>query len=452
MLRALVCVWILAGLALAAAAEPRYAVLIGNEDYPATVGPLSLPHQDVENMRIGLVQAGFPADHIKVLNDATQIDINLAVAQLSSDLRTAGPDAVGFFYYSGHGGSAESSGTRANYLIPAKSPITGAEQLPILGVPVNNVIDALAASDAKAIFFVSDACRNTLPFTSSKGGSADKGMVRVPRKRGLYIAFATADGATTPDDGLFSKSLSKRLAQKGLSADRAFTLALREVAAARPGNALPFTADGLTEDICFAGCEVGPPVVHSEDADYVAASRTNTVEAYLDFIQAWPQASFVSNAQDAIVKLFYEDHPSARKYNGHNDNIVGPPALLEAFHQAGEAAFRRGENQSAVNLFQGACQSGLGKSCTRLAEMMRRGDANFAFLDNEGKLDSEAREATMYAMYQIGCALGDQAGCTRLTDNGHALPDGCIVEIEGDKYDWCEENGVTPVLVDTPAE
>ena len=33
MLRALACLWIMAGLALAAAAEPRYAVLIGNQEW-----------------------------------------------------------------------------------------------------------------------------------------------------------------------------------------------------------------------------------------------------------------------------------------------------------------------------------------------------------------------------------------------------------------------------------
>jgi uncharacterized caspase-like protein len=107
-------------LAFAASAETRYALLIGNEDYPPTVGPLSLPHEDVENMRLGLIRAGFPAGNINVLRDATQTDINLAVAQLSSDLRAAGEDSIGFFYYSGHGGSAESAGQRANYLIPAK--------------------------------------------------------------------------------------------------------------------------------------------------------------------------------------------------------------------------------------------------------------------------------------------------------------------------------------------
>ena len=174
-MRLFICILFAVAAAFAAYAEERYALLIGNEDYPATVGPLSLPHEDVENIRSGLIQARFPAGNIRILKDATQGEINLAVAQLATDLRTAGPEAIGFFYYSGHGGSAESAGQRANYLIPAKTPVTGAEQLPILGVPVNSIVDTLAATDAKAIFVVSDACRNTLPFTSSKGGTGDKG-------------------------------------------------------------------------------------------------------------------------------------------------------------------------------------------------------------------------------------------------------------------------------------
>lgn len=421
MLRGLISLWTLVALAFAASAESRYALLIGNEDYPATVGPLSLPHEDVENMRLGLVQAGFPAANIKVLTDATQSDINLAVAQLTSDLRSAGEDSIGFFYYSGHGGSAESAGRRANYLIPAKSPITGAEQLPILGVPVNSIVDALAASDAKAIFIVSDACRNTLPFTSSKGGTADKGMVRVPRKKGLYIAFATADGATTPDDGLFSKALSKRLPQQGLSADRAFTLALREVAAARPGNAMPFTADGLTEDICFAGCEAPAVLARSEGTDYVAAVQSNTVDAYIDFIQMYPASALIGNAQEAIVKLFYQEAPSAAKYMNDDDLIVGPIALLEAMHHAAEMADLRDEMESAVGLFRLGCQSGLGKSCTKLAPLIQQGYMDGEFENAEGVVDEEERTETAILVYQGGCYMGDPDACTWLRLNDKPL-------------------------------
>jgi len=233
--------------------EVRYALLIANEDYPSVVGRLKKPHEDVARMAAALKQAGFPSANIKTLPNANQSEMNQAVAEFASLLRASGRGSVGFFYYSGHGGSAEKEGKRENYLIPAKTSVTGAEQLPILGVPVSGIVDSLALANAKAVFIVSDACRNTLPITSSKGGAADKGMVQVPRRSGVYIAFATADGATTPDDGLFSEALAEQIVQPGQTADRAFTLALRKVASRRPGGRLPFSADGLNEDICFAG-------------------------------------------------------------------------------------------------------------------------------------------------------------------------------------------------------
>jgi len=449
MVRALVCLLLFAGAAMFAAAEPRYALLIGNEDYPATVGPLSLPHEDVETMRAGLIAAGFPAGQITVVKDGTQMDINLAVAKLASDLRTAGSDAVGFFYYSGHGGSAESAGRRANYLIPAKSPITGAEQLPILGVPVNGVIDTLSASEAKAIFFVSDACRNTLPFTSSKGGTSDKGMVRVPRRQGLYIAFATADGETTPDDGLFSKALARRLPERGLSADRAFTLALREVAAARPGKAMPFTADGLTEDICFTSCEAGPTpaTAGSEDLAFLTAKRMNTIAGWLEFIEAWPESSFVPSAQDGIVALFYEDTPEARAYEGRYDTINGPPALLEAILHGGEVAEQRDQTDVAVLFYQMACQSGLGRACPEIARLIGAGYMNSEFKGSDGSLDFDARREAVTAVYQIGCALSDPTSCDWLRGQGLAVPAPCMVTDGDEVYDYCEDAGITPVSV-----
>ena len=448
MLRRLACLLAFAALALTAAAEPRYALLIGNEDYPATVGPLRLPHQDVENMRNGLLQAGFPAEHIRVLSDAGQVEINLAVAELASDLRAAGDEAIGFFYYSGHGGSAESAGRRANYLIPAKSPITGAEQLPILGVPVNNIVDALAASNAKAVFIVSDACRNTLPFTSSKGGSADKGMVRVLRKPGLYIAFATADGETTPDDGLFAAALSKRLPQPGLSADRVFTLALREVVAARKGGAMPFTADGLTEDICFTGCDAVPAANDPEGAAYLTAGRRDTVDGYLDFMEAYPESHFFPSAQEAAARLFYEMDPSAEKYMSH-DLVSGPPALLEALLHAGTLADFRGEEASAYQLYHLACYSGLGKSCVALGQAIESGYADADIGSAFGKTVDDARRGLMVMAYQAGCVFEDAGSCAWLQSAGYTAWQSCTgtVPSDGDHREFCAwmaEAGILP--------
>ncbi|MEZ6000395.1 caspase family protein [Hyphomonas sp.] len=444
MLRALFSIIAFAALAFTASAEPRYALLIGNEDYPATVGPLSLPHRDVENMRNGLLQAGFPAEHIRVLTDAGQAEINLAVAELASDLKAAGAQAVGFFYYSGHGGSAESAGRRANYLIPAKSPITGAEQLPILGVPVNNIVDALAASDAKAVFIVSDACRNTLPFTSSKGGASDKGMVRVPRKRGLYIAFATADGATTPDDGLFAEALSKRLPQPGLSADRAFTLALREVAAARPGNAMPFTADGLTEDICFAGCDAAG--ASSEAADW---ARFSEVGAYYTYLRLYPDGPHAEEARSLMAAE--AEKQSAREAQLVAAGIMRSMPPERAFTVA-EEAFELGNFDEARKRYIEACDGGIAAGCTRLGILFEEGhgvdpdpvrarllyqrscDASDAdaclrigglYRTGQGVREQHAKAKEYYA---AACDLGDAGGCKMLDLYKEKDPDGSGVE------------------------
>lgn len=284
-------------LCLSAAAEQRYALIIGNEDYPAMIGSLSLPHEDAARIADALKDAGFPEENIVVIHDGTRTDIDLAVADLVSKLSAAGQDGIGFFYYSGHGGSAEANGVRHNYLIPARTPITGPAQLPILGVRIADLVDSLAAANAKAVFVVSDACRNTLPFTSSKGGVDDKGMVRVPGRSGLYIAFATADGATAPDDGAFSKALAKQIRRPGQTADRAFTLALREVSDGRPGYRLPFSVDNLRGDICFKSCGTD-----GEDAVWERFKALDLDDFYEMYLEMYPNGQHRAEAEAALSR------------------------------------------------------------------------------------------------------------------------------------------------------
>ena len=381
-------------LALGAAAEQRFALIIGNEDYPATVGPLDLPHEDAWRIAEALQQAGFPAEQIVVLEDATQGEINFAVAELASKLRAAGDDGVGFFYYSGHGGSAEASGVRQNYLIPAKTPITGAEQLPILGVPVSNVIDSLAAAQARAVFIVSNACRNTLPFTSSKGGVDDKGMVRVNARSGLFIAFATADGATAPDDGLFSQALAQQIVKPGQTADRAFTLALRQVSQNRPGNRLPFSVDGLRGDICFAGCDTPPPVQTVSDRD--------------DDQRDWDRFSAINTR--ASYQLYLLLHPNGA-YRAHADNALRNFDRMDALIQRGAAAPPR--DPTKEELLAALCDSSNYDSCVELGEHI------------ESVSETRADLVEARGLFKKACDNGNAIGCGRLGEmmfNGQGGP------------------------------
>lgn len=252
--------WLAASLALAliaapAHAERRIALVVGNEDYPREVGRLSHPHEDAALIANALRSLEFELVTGGIVRDADQAELNAAVLAFQNALAEEGAGAVGFFYYSGHGGSTDVRGKRRNYLIPARSPITRADQLPFLGVDLGGVIDALAGTHAKAVFIVSDACRNTLPWTSNMGGAQpDRGFVAEPDRTGLFIAHATAEGETAPDDGVFAAKLAERLTTPGVYAPRAFALAFREVADARDAYRRPTVSDQLRADICFRSC------------------------------------------------------------------------------------------------------------------------------------------------------------------------------------------------------
>jgi hypothetical protein len=96
----------------AAAQEPkRLALLIGNETYTSEIGRLANPHNDVALLEQALKGLGFD---VMTVRDAGLGGLNRAVNGYVRRLQAAGPNAVGFFYYSGHG--ASDGGT--NYLIP----------------------------------------------------------------------------------------------------------------------------------------------------------------------------------------------------------------------------------------------------------------------------------------------------------------------------------------------
>lgn len=258
--------------------EKRFALLIGNQSYEPEIGRLVYPQSDVENIKSALVEARFPEPNIITIFDADQTRIRAAVAEFSDRLNEHGDDAIGFFYYSGHGGSAENNGVRRNFLIPTHEPIAKADDLYLYGVALEDVIDSLAATEAEAVFIVSDACRNTLPFTSDRGTARDRGMVPVARRPGLFIGYSTAEGQVAPDDGVYAEVLAKFIRRPNLTVDRAFTLAMREITLARKSSSAPYTVDGLKEDICFVSCAEVPvlstisrympkPVPETEDYD-----------------------------------------------------------------------------------------------------------------------------------------------------------------------------------------
>ncbi len=157
-----------AGPALAQS-EPRLALLIGNQDYPAEPGRLRRPHRDVATLETALEAAGFL---VEVERDADAERIRRAVAAFAGRLDAAGDDAVGFFYYAGHGAVALSEGRRRNFMLPAGAAVSSAADVALSGVRLDAAIDALENADAATLFVVYDACRNSFLRTGGDRGIA----------------------------------------------------------------------------------------------------------------------------------------------------------------------------------------------------------------------------------------------------------------------------------------
>ncbi len=120
----------------ALAAGPKLALIITNKDYPASIGALENTHRDGERVAAALAALGFAVVHKRDLDKTAMLS---EIADYTARLEHAGPDAAGFFYYSGHGAANSKYGE--NYLIPVGAPLVSDAQLPLQAVKLGEVVD-----------------------------------------------------------------------------------------------------------------------------------------------------------------------------------------------------------------------------------------------------------------------------------------------------------------------
>ncbi len=232
------------------AATKRFALIVTNQAYLPEVGRLDNPHVDGQLVGDALRRVGFD---VTIVKDAGKAGFRAAVADYITKLATAGRDAVGFFYYSGHGAAQAKYGD--NYLIPVDAKLTHSAQLAFLAVKLGEVIEALAQTDAKTNFIVIDACRNT-PF-SAGSKSAHKGFVPERERGGVLIAYATEPGNVAVDENYYARALARQITVPGQPAVLMFRAVRRDVLRATNNSQFPWTRDGLVEEFYFAGTDPG---------------------------------------------------------------------------------------------------------------------------------------------------------------------------------------------------
>jgi hypothetical protein len=233
-----------------ASAEERFALLIGNKNYGPLVQALTNPHNDIDRIGKALQQVGFSVVSKKDLGKA---GIKRQISEFVNRLSNAGPGAVGFFYYAGHGVSRP--GYRKNYLIPIDIQDMQNPDLWWDAIALEEILDELERGAPNASHFVVfDACRNELRLPVR---SPNKGFEAMAEKPGIFIAFSTSPNTSASDGGAngspYAQALASELTKPGVHHLDLFQNVKERVFNATGTIQRPWEINGLLSRFYFAG-------------------------------------------------------------------------------------------------------------------------------------------------------------------------------------------------------
>jgi len=171
--------------------QRKLALLIGNAEY--LNGPLDNPVNDARLIGATLKSLGF---EVYIHENANQKTMKRAIRDFGKKLELAGEDAVGLFYFSGHGLQSEGE----NYLSPIGAEVRNEADVEIEMVSANAILKQMDFARNGLNIVILDACRTN---RFSRGfRSAQNGLANMDAPTGSILAYATAPG-TVAYDGRF---------------------------------------------------------------------------------------------------------------------------------------------------------------------------------------------------------------------------------------------------------
>ena len=140
-------------LASAAVAQPRIALVIGNSDYNQSGWELPNPVKDADLISDTLKRIGF---EVTLVKNASEEQMEIAFQDHGARLKAAGSDAIGVFYYAGHGVQSEG----LNYLVPVDANARTEQDLWRQAPRLGDALQYINSAGNSVNFVILDACRN----------------------------------------------------------------------------------------------------------------------------------------------------------------------------------------------------------------------------------------------------------------------------------------------------
>ncbi|MHC6204670.1 SUMF1/EgtB/PvdO family nonheme iron enzyme [Breznakiellaceae bacterium SP9] len=172
------------------AAQQKYALIIGNNNYPASIGALKNPISDASAVAAKLRTLGFRVD----------LQTNTSLEQMSEAIErhrrnlSANRDNEGFFWYAGHGVQVDNS----NYLLPVDVKVSSASSLKFSSYPADQLLATLEEAENAVNVVILDACRNN-PMPAGTRGTSRGLAVITNTPPDMIVMYSTAAGQVAQD-------------------------------------------------------------------------------------------------------------------------------------------------------------------------------------------------------------------------------------------------------------
>ena len=398
----------------------RLALIIGNSAYKTNV--LMNPRNDAALMTTTLQKVGFK---VRSLIDADRNAMQEAILAFGRDLRSAGSDSVGLFYYAGHGVQVDGE----NYLIPLLADIKDQTEIPLAGVSLNKLMETMHSAGGRLNISILDACRDN-PFPATvRGGSRGLAAVRAPT--GSFIAYATGPGDVAYDgdtrNSPYTRALADAIPTAGATIEEVFRRTRRQVLKVTRGRQTPWEHSSLTGKFFFVPDRITPEESRSEETELLALGKnraneiadwdkiksTGDADALRHHIETYPNGLFAELASLKLAQLTADsDTPWSWVITGAVNEL--PPAgeadrIYEHAVQLESSARTMTELTDAIALYREAAAMEQVPAMYRLARAYDHGLGVTRDLDQAFKWYRRAADkghvsamASLGTMYEYG--------------------------------------------------
>ena len=311
-------------------AAERFALVIGNADYPTA--PLRNPVNDARAMTRALRELGF---EVSSLENANKRSMEQAIVSFASRLKE---DSSGLFYYAGHGVQVNGR----NYLVPVGADIDSEREVRIETVGVHVVLEEMGYAGNRMNIVILDACRNNPFERRMRGGS--RGLAAIDAARGTLIAYATAPGSVALDgdgtNGIYTEELLGALRSPGLQVEEVFKQVRVGVARRTSNQQIPWESSSLTGSFVFNGSAGSSTARSSSGREmdslfWQSVSGSDNPEAYRAYLRQFPQGTFADLAGLRILEL--EAASGSQAASGVSGAATEVGATASVFDYSGEA-------------------------------------------------------------------------------------------------------------------